>query len=67
MRDGRHQGCADGAACPARSPIRSRITLPKGERPAFPLARESLDETHAMAGIVKDAGDDPDGQPTARW
>jgi len=36
------------------------ITLPKGERPAFPLARESLDETHAMAGIVKDAGDDPD-------
>tara|TARA_R110002020_G_scaffold200364_3_gene402575 strand:- start:679 stop:1776 length:1098 start_codon:yes stop_codon:yes gene_type:complete len=36
------------------------ITLPKGERPAFALARESLDGTHAMAGIIKDAGDDPD-------
>ncbi|MBU4531083.1 MAG: cobalt-precorrin-5B (C(1))-methyltransferase [Hoeflea sp.] len=36
------------------------ITLPKGERPAFALARESLGETHAMAGIIKDAGDDPD-------
>ncbi len=36
------------------------IVLPKGERPSFPLARESRDETSAMAGIVKDAGDDPD-------
>ena len=36
------------------------ITLPKGERPSFALARESLGETHTMAGIVKDAGDDPD-------
>ena len=36
------------------------IRLPKGEEPAFALARESLTETQAMAGIVKDAGDDPD-------
>lgn len=36
------------------------ITLPKGERPAFPLCYEGLNETSASAGIVKDAGDDPD-------
>jgi cobalt-precorrin-5B (C1)-methyltransferase len=36
------------------------ITLPKGETPSFPLARESLSEYFAMAGIIKDAGDDPD-------
>jgi cobalt-precorrin-5B (C1)-methyltransferase len=36
------------------------IRLPKGEEPAFPLAFESLGENTAKAGIVKDAGDDPD-------
>ena len=36
------------------------ITLPKGERPAFPLALEEAGEGWARAGIVKDAGDDPD-------
>jgi cobalt-precorrin-5B (C1)-methyltransferase len=36
------------------------ITLPKGEMPSFPLTREKRDENSAMAGIVKDAGDDPD-------
>ena len=36
------------------------ITLPKGETPGFPLARESLTSDRAMAGIIKDAGDDPD-------
>ena len=36
------------------------ITLPKGERPSFALARQSLSATCASAGIVKDAGDDPD-------
>ena len=35
-------------------------TLPKGETPAFPLAREHLARDWAEAGIVKDAGDDPD-------
>ncbi|MEU8510296.1 cobalt-precorrin-5B (C(1))-methyltransferase [Kitasatospora sp. NPDC048722] len=52
------------------------ITLPKGQRPAFALAAEELrsasgpaapgrhpgapDGPSAMAGVVKDAGDDPD-------
>jgi cobalt-precorrin-5B (C1)-methyltransferase len=36
------------------------ITLPRGERPAFALAREELGSDYALAGIVKDAGDDPD-------
>ena len=36
------------------------ITLPKGEQPAFALAVEGKGENWAMAGIVKDAGDDPD-------
>ncbi|HMQ58611.1 MAG TPA: cobalt-precorrin-5B (C(1))-methyltransferase CbiD, partial [Rhizobiaceae bacterium] len=36
------------------------ITLPKGETPAFALAVESLGDGWARAGIVKDAGDDPD-------
>ena len=37
-----------------------RITLPKGQQPAFALATERLDADSALAGIVKDAGDDPD-------
>ncbi len=36
------------------------ITLPKGHTPDFPLLETSLDDTAAMAAIVKDAGDDPD-------
>ncbi|MFZ2101869.1 MAG: cobalt-precorrin-5B (C(1))-methyltransferase, partial [Oricola sp.] len=36
------------------------ITLPKGETPAFALEREALGDGFAEAGIVKDAGDDPD-------
>ncbi|MBT3352210.1 MAG: cobalt-precorrin-5B (C(1))-methyltransferase [Nitrospinaceae bacterium] len=36
------------------------IILPKGERPSFSLAIETLGEDFARAGIVKDAGDDPD-------
>ncbi|WP_419911301.1 cobalt-precorrin-5B (C(1))-methyltransferase [Hoeflea sp.] len=36
------------------------ITLPKGQEPAFPLAFETLGDGYASAGIVKDAGDDPD-------
>ncbi len=36
------------------------ITLPKGQQPTFALAVEELDENHAQAGVVKDAGDDPD-------
>nr|WP_319531116.1 cobalt-precorrin-5B (C(1))-methyltransferase [uncultured Cohaesibacter sp.] len=36
------------------------ITLPKGQQPAFALAHEALGKDHAEAGIIKDAGDDPD-------
>lgn len=36
------------------------ITLPKGERPAFALALRRAGKGWALAGIVKDAGDDPD-------
>ena len=36
------------------------IRLPKGETPSFALALEGKGEGWAQAGIVKDAGDDPD-------
>jgi cobalt-precorrin-5B (C1)-methyltransferase len=36
------------------------ISLPKGESPAFALALEERGQGWARAGIVKDAGDDPD-------
>jgi cobalt-precorrin-5B (C1)-methyltransferase len=36
------------------------ITLPRGERPAFALAMQRKTAGAATAGIVKDAGDDPD-------
>lgn len=37
-----------------------RIALPKGDAPAFALARAELGDGFARAAIVKDAGDDPD-------
>src|SRR5262250_3273117 len=43
-----------------RFPDPVEIGLPKGERPSFPLARSELRPGTALAGIVKDAGDDPD-------
>ena len=36
------------------------VTLPRGERPAFALATHHHESGSATAGIVKDAGDDPD-------
>jgi cobalt-precorrin-5B (C1)-methyltransferase len=36
------------------------VTLPRGGRPAFALAMQKRREDFARAGIVKDAGDDPD-------
>ncbi len=36
------------------------IVLPKGEAPHFPLCYEAVNDAGAFAGIVKDAGDDPD-------
>src|ERR1700722_3467944 len=36
------------------------VTLPRGERVAFALALSRRDAGSASAGVVKDAGDDPD-------
>ena len=36
------------------------LVLPKGETPSFALALEGKGEGWAQAGIIKDAGDDPD-------
>src|SRR6266852_5668840 len=36
------------------------IRLPRGEMPSFPLALAELGDRTARAGILKDAGDDPD-------
>ena len=68
MRRGWTTGaCAAAAARAAmealltgRFPDPVAIRLPGGERPAFPLALTEVDEGRARAGIVKDAGDDPD-------
>lgn len=37
-----------------------RITLPRGETPEFEIAHHARGEGWAEAGVVKDAGDDPD-------
>jgi cobalt-precorrin-5B (C1)-methyltransferase len=59
--------CAAAAAKAAFSALVSgdfpdpvEVTLPRGERPSFALALTRKDENSATAGIVKDAGDDPD-------
>ena len=36
------------------------VTLPRGERPSFALAMTRREGDAASAGVVKDAGDDPD-------
>src|SRR5436190_213597 len=36
------------------------VTLPQGERPSFALAITRMGGNSATAGVVKDAGDDPD-------
>jgi cobalt-precorrin-5B (C1)-methyltransferase len=36
------------------------VTLPRGERVSFALARTRADAASASAGVIKDAGDDPD-------
>src|SRR6516165_12539329 len=36
------------------------VTLPQGERPSFALAVTRMGADSATAGVVKDAGDDPD-------
>ncbi|WP_123791762.1 cobalt-precorrin-5B (C(1))-methyltransferase [Pacificibacter maritimus] len=41
-------------------PVKARITLPKGERPEFAISYQACGSDWAEAGIIKDAGDDPD-------
>lgn len=41
-------------------PTRVRITLPRGERPEFEVVNARQGDGWAEAGIIKDAGDDPD-------
>ena len=43
-----------------RFPEQVTIRLPKGDAPSFPIERQGIGESWAEAGIVKDAGDDPD-------
>ncbi|PXY26988.1 cobalt-precorrin-5B (C(1))-methyltransferase [Prauserella muralis] len=43
-----------------RFPDPVEVLLPKGRRPSFALATETLGDGVASAGVVKDAGDDPD-------
>ena len=59
--------CATAAAKAAyqalltgRFPDPVTIRLPKGQTPSFALARERLQADVAEAGVIKDAGDDPD-------
>ena len=59
--------CATPATAAAYTALRTGsfpdpvpITLPKGQQPAFALAREELGDGWASASVVKDAGDDPD-------
>lgn len=43
-----------------RFPDPVSILLPGGARPSFDLAEASLRPPRATAGVIKDAGDDPD-------
>ncbi|MDA5094574.1 cobalt-precorrin-5B (C(1))-methyltransferase [Aliiroseovarius sp. KMU-50] len=59
--------CATAATCAAVEklwggafPERVSITLPKGEMPEFALEITEAGPDWAMAGVIKDAGDDPD-------
>ena len=59
--------CATAAAKAAFSALLGRgfpdpveIALPGGERPSFALATTEIGADFARAGVVKDAGDDPD-------
>ena len=51
---------AYAALLTGRFPDPVTITLPRGERPSFPLVRAERGPDYAEAAVVKDAGDDPD-------
>src|SRR5436190_2010026 len=51
---------AFAALLTGRFPDPVAIRLPRGESPSFPLALAERTSGRARAGIIKDAGDDPD-------
>ena len=51
---------AFAALLTGRFPDPVTIRLPRGQAPSFPLALAELGDGFARAGIIKDAGDDPD-------
>jgi cobalt-precorrin-5B (C1)-methyltransferase len=51
---------AVGRLLTGHAPDPVRILLPGGQRPSFALAHEASGDGWAEAGVVKDAGDDPD-------
>src|SRR6516165_4604520 len=51
---------AFAALLTGRFPDPVLLRLPRGRAASFPLALSELGEDHARAGIIKDAGDDPD-------
>lgn len=68
LKRGWTTGCCATAA--ARAALEALLTgefpdpvtvrLPKGQTPAFALAVQERGDNWAMAGVIKDAGDDPD-------
>ncbi|MBU2993402.1 cobalt-precorrin-5B (C(1))-methyltransferase [Octadecabacter sp. 1_MG-2023] len=67
LRRGWTTGACATAACKAAlfglwgdAPARVSITLPKGEVPQFEVVEFKRGDGWAEAGIIKDAGDDPD-------
>jgi cobalt-precorrin-5B (C1)-methyltransferase len=68
LRSGWTTGACAAAAAKAafeglhagRVPTAVTIRLPRGERPSFAIAESALGPGWASAGVIKDAGDDPD-------
>ena len=68
LRRGWTTGACATAACKAALagmwgggvPARVTIRLPRGEMPSFDLSHRATGDGWAEAGVVKDAGDDPD-------
>jgi cobalt-precorrin-5B (C1)-methyltransferase len=51
---------AYAALLTGRFPDPVAIRLPRGQKPSFPLAAAEVTGAIARAGVIKDAGDDPD-------
>jgi cobalt-precorrin-5B (C1)-methyltransferase len=60
LRRGWTTGACAAALLTGRFPDPVLLRLPRGRAASFPLALAELGEDGARAGIIKDAGDDPD-------